>query len=480
MALPHTSAVILAAGKSTRMRSKLPKGLHPLCGRAVLEHIVQACFDAGIEDVIVVVGYQADEVKKRLGDRVRYVHQEVPKGTGDALKCARPAVAEDCRLLFVLPGDAPLVTGADLSAILIQHESEGHSATVVTAVLEDAKEYGRIIREEGRLRIVETKGDQTPPEIRAIHEFNTAVYLFDPALVFPALECIGDSNAQGEYFLTDVIETLSRETGRCGAFVAPDARIWLGVNTREELAEAGSHMRRRILSEHMKNGVTLVDPAATYIDATVKIGQDTTIHPGTHLQGNTVIGENCDVGPFAFLTDAVLGDGVSVIASQITGSRLGDGTRCGPWSHLRPGCAIGKKVKLGNFVEINRSTVEDGVSIGHVSYLGDATLGEKTNIGAGTITCNYDGKLKHPTVIGRGVFIGSHATLVAPVTVGDGAYTAAGSVITADVPSDALAVGRSRQVVKTGWAARRRQDLAAGVNASAPSSLAPPDTSPSE
>jgi bifunctional UDP-N-acetylglucosamine pyrophosphorylase/glucosamine-1-phosphate N-acetyltransferase len=437
------------------MRSKLPKGLHRLWGKTVLDHIIDACFDAGIEDVIVVVGYQAEQVKETLGDRVRYALQAEQKGTGHALLCAKDALPADCRCVFVMPGDAPLVTGNDLRPILEQHLTEGRPATVVTAELEDAQEYGRIVREGDSLRIVEAKGKSAPPEILALKEFNTAVYCFDPERVFDALSRIGNDNAQGEYFLTDVVELLSRETGRCSAYLSPDTNLWLGLNNRVELAEAGRIMRERILRDHMLNGVSLVDPQTTYIDTTVKIGPDTTIYPGCVLQGNTEIGEDCEIGPYALLTDAKIGNGVDIKASQITGSEIGDGTRCGPWSHLRPGNVVGKNVKLGNFVEINRSTVEDRVSIGHVSYIGDTHIGERTNIGAGTITCNYDGRKKYRSTIGKSAFIGSHNTLVAPVSVGDGAYTAAGSVITADVPEDALALGRARQVVKPGWARRK-------------------------
>jgi bifunctional UDP-N-acetylglucosamine pyrophosphorylase/glucosamine-1-phosphate N-acetyltransferase len=453
-----TAAVILAAGKSTRMRSKLPKGLHRLWGKTVLDHIIDACFDAGIEDVIVVVGYEAELVKETLGDRVRYAHQEEQKGTGHALLCAKDTLPDDCRCVFVMPGDAPLVTGDDLRPILEQHLAEGRAATVVTAELEDAKEYGRIVRDDGPLRIVETKGKNAPPHILAIREFNTAVYCFEPNHVFDALSRIGNDNAQGEYYLTDVVELLSRETGKCSAYLSPDTHLWLGLNNRAELAEAGQIMRQRILHDHMLNGVTLVDPNTTYIDTTVKIGADTTIYPGCVLQGSTEIGEDCEIGPYALLTDAKIGNGADIKASQITDSEVGDGTRCGPWSHLRPGNTVGKNVKLGNFVELNRSHIEDKVSIGHVSYIGDTTIGAGTNIGAGTITCNYDGRKKHRSTIGKSAFIGSHNTLVAPVNVGDGAYTAAGSVITEDVPEDALALGRARQVVKAGWAARRKAE----------------------
>ena len=347
-----TAAVILAAGKSSRMRSKFPKGLHKLWGKTVLDHIVDACLDAGIEDVIVVVGHQADLVRDTLGDRVRYALQEEQKGTGHALMCAREALPRGCRCVFVLPGDAPLLSGDDLRPILEEHLAQTRAATVVTAEMDDAKEYGRIVRDGDHVRIVEAKGRNAPPEILALREFNTAVYAFDPALVFSALTRVGNDNVQGEYFLTDVIELLSRETGRCGAHLSPNTPVWLGINNRVELSEAGQSLRRRILDRHMLEGVTIVDPATTYIDATVKIGQDTTIYPGSILEGNTVIGEDCNIGPYAMLTDATVGDGVDVRATQIVGSEMGDGSRIGPWSHIRPGSKIANNVRLGNFVEI--------------------------------------------------------------------------------------------------------------------------------
>jgi bifunctional UDP-N-acetylglucosamine pyrophosphorylase/glucosamine-1-phosphate N-acetyltransferase len=275
--------------------------------------------------------------------------------------------------------------------------------------------------------------------------------------VFDALRRVGTDNPQGEYFLTDAIELISREIGRCDAYLSPDARLWLGLNNRVELAEAGSLLRGRILRDLMLSGVTLVDPSAVYIDATVKIGRDTTILPGCILQGETEIGEDCVIGPYALLKDAKIGDGVTVAASQIHGSTMEDGSRIGPWSHVRSGCVIGERARLGNYVELNRTRVESRVAIGHVSYIGDAVIGEETNIGAGLITCNYDGMRKHPTRIGRKAFIGSHNALVAPVTIGDGAYTAAGSVITEDVPPESLALGRARQIVKPDWAAKRRE-----------------------
>lgn len=452
-----TAAVILAAGKSTRMRSKLPKGLHRLWGKTVLDLIIDACFDAGIEDVVVVVGHEADRVKEALGDRVRYAHQDEQKGTGHALMCAREALPSDCRCLFVLPGDTPLLSGDHIRPILEEHVAQNRAATVVTAELPDAREYGRIVREGSHLRIHEAKNRNAPPEILAIREFNTSVYAFDPSLVFGALDRVGNDNPQGEYFLTDVLGLLSRETERCSAHLSPETPVWLGINNRVELSEAGNELRKRIMERHMLNGVSIVDPANTYIDATVKIGQDTTIYPGSVLEGNTVIGEDCNIGPYAMLTDAKIGNGVDLRASQVVGSEMGDGSRIGPWSHLRPGSKVGQKVRLGNFVEINRSTLEDRVACGHVSYLGDVEIGEGTNVGAGTIFCNYDGERKFKSKVGKRVFLGSNSTLVAPVTLEDGAYTAAGSVITDDVPADALALGRARQVVKEEWAAKRRK-----------------------
>jgi bifunctional UDP-N-acetylglucosamine pyrophosphorylase / glucosamine-1-phosphate N-acetyltransferase len=358
----------------------------------------------------------------------------------------------------VLQADTALVTPAMLAEMLEQHRETRAAATLLSAVLPDGIHYGRVVRapDGSVLRIVERK--DASPEIAAIREINAGTYCFSADALFPALGHLEPNNVQGEYYLTDVIGLLAAEGQRVTAVVADDAGAALGINDRAELAEAAAIVRGRVLAELMASGVSIIDPVTTYIDADVRIGPDTTVHPLTFLAGRTEIGSGCEIGPQARITDCRIGDRAQVQFSVLTDSEVGEGTRVGPFSHLRPGCRVGRNCKIGNFVELKAATVEDRVSIGHLSYLGDAFVGERTNIGAGTITCNYDGKAKHRTHIGRGVFIGSHATLVAPVSVGDGAYTAAASPVTEDVPAESLAIARSRQTVKVGWARKRREE----------------------
>lgn len=450
-------AVILAAGKSTRMKSKCPKALHRLCGRRLLDYILDACRGCGIERIVVVVGHQADALREALGDSVLYAEQTQQLGTGHALLQAESVVPADAESLLVLPADTALITACDLRRLLDTHYSEGSDATLLTTVLEDAGHYGRVLRDDsGRVRrIVEAK-DCSPAE-RQVGEINSSIYCFRTDKVFSSLRKVGANNAQGEYYLTDVVQLLAEETGRVGAVVLEDPRNVLGVNQREELAEVEAELRRRKNRQLMLDGVSMTDPAATYVDWDVEVGADTLLLPGVVLQGATRIGEDCVIGPNTRLVDMVVGNGVQISYSVARGSEIADGALVGPFSQIRPGCKIGPRVKVGNFVEVNRSEVEEGAKMSHLTYIGDAQVGARTNVGAGTVICNYDGKRKHKTRIGRGAFLGSHTTLIAPVEVGDGAYIAAASPICQDVPADSLAVARSRQTVKEGWAKRRRE-----------------------
>ncbi|HEY3283231.1 MAG TPA: bifunctional UDP-N-acetylglucosamine diphosphorylase/glucosamine-1-phosphate N-acetyltransferase GlmU [Armatimonadota bacterium] len=453
----RTAAVVLAAGKSTRMKSKTPKGLHPLCGKRLLDYVLDACQDSGAQSTVVVVGHQAEAVKEALGDRARYALQENPMGTGHALQMAEGALPEDLDTVLVIPGDTPLLTSEDLRALLRTHEAEGNDATVLTTVLDDASHYGRVVRDaEGAvLRIVEAK-DATPEEKR-IGEINSSVYCFDRAKVFAALRKLDPKNAQKELYLTDAIEILNREGSRVGAVVLRDSMRVLGVNNRVELADAEAELRRRKNERLMLDGVSLMDPLSTYVDWDVEVGADTILLPNTLLLKGTVIGEDCRIGPNVQLTNMVVADGVTMTYAVGRDSEVAAGASVGPFAQIRPKSKIGPKVKIGNFVEVNRSQLGAGVKASHLTYLGDAEVGEGTNIGAGTITCNYDGKHKHKTRIGKDAFIGSHSTLIAPVEVGDGAYVAAASPITQNVPGDSLAVARCRQTVKEGWARRKRE-----------------------
>ena len=437
-----SAAVILAAGKSTRMKSKTPKMLHRLCGKPILFHILDALSHVGVERRIVVIGHEGERVQelvtKRYGNSVEFAWQREQKGTGHAVRMAEDALKDHSGPVLVLPGDAPLLSSEALGGLLSGHAG---GCTLLTAELDDPAAYGRIVRNKLTSdveAIVEFK-DATP-EQRAINEINAAVYAFDGPALFDALKNITPANAQGELYLTDTIALFKKAGLPVRAVVSPDPDVTLGVNTRVELAELGAKLQAKILKSLMLSGVTIVDPATTYIDSTVQIGQDTTILPGCHLWGETVIGEDCRIGPSVVIEDSVVGDGCKV----------------GPFAQLRPGTVLGKAVKIGNFVEVKNSQVGDNVSAGHLTYLGDATVGAKTNIGAGTITCNYDGWDKHKTVIGERCFVGSNSTLIAPVTLEDDSATAAGAAINKTVPSGALGIGRARQENKEGWWAARR------------------------
>ncbi len=463
--VPPLAAVVLAAGKSTRMRSRLPKVLHPVCGRPILAHILHALADAGVSRRIAVIGHQAETVREAMeghfgAGHLEYAYQTEQQGTGHAVMMAESTLADFDGTVLVLAGDTPLLSAEVLGFLLSQHHGSRATATVLTAVLPDAGAYGRIIRGDGGevLDIVEAR-DATP-EQKEIREINTGVFAFRARTLFAALRNLRPDNAQGELYLTDVLAILRRGGNTVRAVVSPDSDVILGVNTRVELAEIGAKMRARILKGLMLAGVTVEDPANTYVDAGVVVGQDTTLLPLTRLMGETVIGEGCLIGPSANITDAIIGDYVKARACFVESAVIGDHCKIGPFAHVRPGSRLEHGARVGNFVEIKNATLGAHVAAGHLSYLGDAIIGAGTNIGAGTITCNYDGYAKHKTVIGENVFVGTHATLIAPVMVGDGAFVAAGSAITDEVPAGALAVARARQTTKPGWAARRRSEKA--------------------
>ncbi|MGC8667763.1 MAG: bifunctional UDP-N-acetylglucosamine diphosphorylase/glucosamine-1-phosphate N-acetyltransferase GlmU [Chthonomonadales bacterium] len=459
---PLRAAVILAAGKSTRMRSAIPKALHSMCGRPLTRHVVEACKAAGISRIIVVVGHQAEAVKAGLGDDVEYALQERPLGTGDAARAAEPLLRDWQGTVLVLAGDVPLLRPQTIERMMVFHEARGAAATLLTAFLDDPTGYGRIVRgpDGSVMRIVEHK-DATEQE-RAIKEWNPSIYAFRGPMLFEAVRKLRPENAQGELYLTDAIELLTSSGHRVEAVAAEDVREVLGVNTRVELAEAAAILRRRILEDLMLGGVTITDPASTYVDVGVSVGMDTVLHPQTFLEGATSIGEGCTVGPCVRLMDTSVGHRCTIVSSQIVECSIGSGVRIGPFANLRPGCRIADGAKVGDFVELKNAVIGERVSAAHLSYIGDAHVGAGTNIGAGTITCNYDGAAKHRTVIGERVFVGSHATLIAPVTVGDGAYVAAASAVDEDVPEDALVIARCRQTVKPGWAKRKREERARG------------------
>ena len=453
--------VVLAAGKGTRMKSSLPKVLHPLAGRPIIDHVLRTVDELEPASIALVVGHGGDDVRSALAGRrpaVDFAVQSPQLGTGHALLQAESLLSGQSGTLLLLSGDVPLLEAGTLHRLLERHQSTGAAATVLTAELNDPYGYGRIVRDSsGKIsRIVEER-DASGAE-RGIREINSGIYAFDLAPLFAALHGLATDNAQGEYYLTDLI-AIYRHQGRVVETLCVESAAELrGVNSRVDLAELTAVVRGRRNRELMLSGVTLEDPDTTYVDADVTIGPDTVIGPGVILQGRTTIGSNCRIHAGARLTNAALGDGVIVLdRSVIVDSRVGHGAQVGPFAHLRPGSDVGEGARVGNFVELKKTRLGRGSKANHLAYLGDATIGADVNIGAGTITCNYDGVKKQPTVIEDGAFIGSDSQLVAPVTVGRGAYVAAGSSITHDVPADALAIGRAQQHNKSEWAARRRQ-----------------------
>jgi bifunctional UDP-N-acetylglucosamine pyrophosphorylase / glucosamine-1-phosphate N-acetyltransferase len=438
------------------MRSRLPKVLHPLCGRPLLLWPVEAAREAGAERVVVVLGAESEETRRVLPPGVEVVVQDPPAGTGDAVLSARAAL-EGASDVIVLSGDHPLLDAGFVTALAERHAASGAAATVTTRELDDPGQYGRVVRSpDGDIeRIVEAKspGDATPEEL-AIKEINAGTYAFAVEPLFEALAQVGTDNAQGEAYLGDALPLLRAAGHKVVAYLTDDESISMGVNTRVDLAEVQEQCRRRILKRHMLAGVTVADPASTVIDVDVRIGEDTTIEPFSFLRGQVEIGSGCTIGPVTTLMDCALGDDVSVVHSYLTACEVLAGCRVGPFAHIRPGTRLHEGVKAGAFVEIKNSDVGAGAKVPHLSYLGDTDLGEGANIGAGTITANYDGRQKHRTVIGRNVRTGVDTSFIAPVIVGDGAYTGAGSVVTDDVPEGALAIARVRQENKEGYAER--------------------------
>jgi bifunctional UDP-N-acetylglucosamine pyrophosphorylase/glucosamine-1-phosphate N-acetyltransferase len=455
--------VILAAGHGTRMRSGTPKLLHPLCGQPMIAWPVAAARGAGATRVVVVDSPER-ALASVLDGEVAIAVQERALGTADAVRAAGAEI-DPGSTVIVINGDVPLVTSETLRGLAEAHTRSGAAATIATAMRDDAAGYGRIVRApDGSVeRVVETKapGDATESELR-IREINTGIFAFDGGVLLEALAQVRADNAQGELYLPDVLPIL-RGLGRTvAAFDVADQEVTLGVNDRVGLAAVRALAQRRINERHMLAGVTIVDPASAVIDAGVEIGEDTVIAPFTSLLGATTIGARCEVGPLSTVIDSQLGDDARVVHSYLTGADVGERTSVGPFAYLRPGAILREGSKVGTFVEVKNSEIGAGTKVPHLSYIGDADIGERTNIGAGTITANYDGYSKHRTTIGSGVKVSVDTMFVAPVTVGDDAYTGAGSVITEDVPPGALGVARERQRNVEGYAARRAERAAEG------------------
>lgn len=453
------SAVVLAAGLGKRMKSKRSKVLHPVCGKPMVEHIIDTLEQIGVARTVAVVGHGAEEVKAALGGRVLYALQERQLGTGHAVMQAAPLLSGEDGITLVLCGDTPLISAETIRALIEAHRGGGAAATLLTAVPDDPRGYGRVVRgaDGGVERIVEDK-DCSEAE-RAIREINTGTYAFDNRLLFGALERVDNNNTQGEYYLTDVIGILRSGGHRVGGIAVSDPLEAAGVNDRAALAEAEREMRRRINLRHMLNGVTLIDPLTTYIDAGVTIGADTVIYPGCHLRGLTRIGEDCVIGPNAEIRDSAVGDGVQIRHAVLEEAEVGDRATVGPYAYLRPGARIASGVKIGDFVEIKNASIGEDSKVPHLSYIGDARIGKRVNIGCGTITANFDGFRKHVTEIGDDAFIGCNSNLIAPVRIGEGAFVVAGSTITHDVGDQDLAIARARQSNKPGYARKLRNKI---------------------
>ncbi len=449
-------AIVLAAGQGKRMKSKLYKVLHPVCGKPMVSHVLDAVKQASCERSVIIVGHGAEAVRTTLGDSVEYAFQAEQLGTGHAVMQAKDLLGQEDGVTVVICGDTPLVRTETIEAMIAQHTAQGAAATVLTAVFPDPSGYGRVVRgKNGDVeRIVEHK--DCNPEEAAVREINTGTYCFDNRKLFAALELVTNSNAQGEYYLTDVVGILKAQGERVGASVISDIAEAIGVNDRVALGEAERLMRLRINQWHQLNGVTIIDAANTYIGADVTIGEDTVLHPGTILRGNTSIGSDCVIGPGAELTDTVVGSGATIRHSVSENAQVGDDCNVGPFAYLRPGTKLGNNVKIGDFVEIKNTVIGENSKVPHLSYVGDAVVGTGVNIGCGAITANYDGYNKSVTEIGDDVFIGSNANLIAPVKIGNGAYVVAGSTITHNVADNDLAIARERQVNKPGYADKLR------------------------
>lgn len=452
----NLEVVILAAGLGTRMKSSTIKILHRAAGRPIIDYVLDLAADVSPNSPVMVVGHQRESVQKSVGDRARFAVQEPQHGTGHAVLQAA-SFLESAKRVLILSGDVPLTRPETLRRLIDEHERSGNALTLLTMKLAQPAMYGRIIRndDDSVVRIVEAK-DASDDE-KKIDEVNAGIYVFEGAHLFENLRNLSPDNAQKEYYLTDLLKVIRDAGHRVGAVIANDPIEALGVNSRADLAEVDSEIQRRVVAKLMSEGVTFRNPATVVIDSTVTIGADTVIYPFVTLEGTTRIGKDCVVEPGVHLINVTVGDDVHLKTGTVAEDAvIEDEAAVGPYAHLRPGTKLGRKVKVGNFVETKKAVFGEGAKASHLSYIGDAEIGADVNIGAGTITCNYDGKKKHKTVIEDGAFIGSDSQLVAPIRIGRGAYVGAGSTITKDVPPDALALSRTPQRVVEGWARRKK------------------------
>lgn len=449
-------AIILAAGKGTRMKSKYPKVVHKVCGKEMVNHIIDVSKKSGVKDVVTILGHESEVVKSILPEDTMIAMQTEQLGTGHAVKMAKEYINDEDTIV-ILCGDTPLIKEETLKRLFDYHIENEYTATVLTTKVDNPTGYGRVIRDENGdlLKIVEQK-DGNAEEL-AVNEINSGIYCFKGQMLRESLDLLDNNNAQGEYYLTDTIKILRDKGFKVGAFNGSTIEELMGVNSRVELAKAEALMRKRINEQHLVNGVTIIDTVATYIEADVKIGSDTIIYPGVMLHGNTKIGNECVIGMNSSITNSTIGNNTEVKNSTIIDSNVGDNTTVGPYAYLRPKSNIGNNVKIGDFVEVKNATIEDNSKASHLSYIGDAHVGKDVNIGCGVVFVNYDGKNKFKSEVKDGAFIGSNSNLVAPVVVEEKGYVATGSTITDNVPEGALAIARERQVVKEGWVEKKAQ-----------------------
>ncbi len=447
----YNCAIILAAGQGKRMESSNPKVLHKVCGKEMVNIVIDTVKKAQIEDINVVIGKSSDEVKKHTESRnVSYSFQEKQLGTGNAVLCAANFLKDKKGTVAIFTGDSPLIKEDTIKKMLSFHNESGYKATILTSLVEDSFGYGRIIREKsGEVSKIVEHRDCSEEELK-VNEINSGMYCFDIESLTENLDKIHNDNAQGEYYLTDVIEILKSEGKKVGALPIPFEET-MGVNSRVQLSEAERAMRERVNRIHMENGVTLIDADNTYIELDVKIGKDTIVYPGNVLQGSTVVGENCTLYPNSRIQNSTIQNNVTIQSSVILDSTIGESTTVGPFAYIRPQSIIGKSVRIGDFVEVKKSTIGDKTKVSHLTYIGDAEVGSGCNFGCGTVVVNYDGKKKNKTLIGNNSFIGCNTNLISPVKVNDDTYIAAGSTITDEVPEGALAVARARQINKGNW-----------------------------